>query len=454
MRTIITVGLSLVLLVLLVGCGPTDGVEGREADIRGTITDLSSPGSEGIREGVVGAVLIEGEVEEDTTFDKAFVTITEETGIYRQEGGRLREASFADLAIGQRVQARFTGPVAESYPVQATADEIVILEPAGVPAPGEGESPLPEPGASPISPQTPLPPAVSAAVEHLAGELSVSPQEVTVVSFEAVQWPDASLGCPQAGMAYAQVVTPGYLVLLEVGGRQVEVHTDETGRSVVSCPASASHAPTDAGDAFQVLLTYLIQEYPGFGLDQQGEWSQEDVTPEGLVGASTRIWRSGEWSLQISYPVVPQPAYQAVLEHARAGVVWAGRLEPDGQVTPAGEPVVLTAGIGPCDESVSLEELDEWAGVEIGLEGGTVHIRQRLSYVCCAELALAVGREGTTIKVIETNVGEVCRCMCGYQVTATLAGLSPGTYTVEVWGVQHFDVHPLELLGSASVMVP
>jgi hypothetical protein len=37
---------------------------------------------------------------------------------------------------------------------------------------------------------------------------------------------------------------------------------------------------------------------------------------------------------------------------------------------------------------------------------------------------------------------------------ADLTGLPAGTYAVEVWGVQHYDVHPLELLGSGEVTIP
>jgi hypothetical protein len=36
-------------------------------------------------------------------------------------------------------------------------------------------------------------------------------------------------------MLYAQVVTPGYLVLVDVSGEQIEYHTDERG-TVVRCP--------------------------------------------------------------------------------------------------------------------------------------------------------------------------------------------------------------------------
>ena len=51
---------------------------------------------------------------------------------------------------------------------------------------------------------------------------------------EAVEWSDASLGCPQEGFMYAQVITPGYLIILEAQGEQYEYHTDQT-TNVVLC---------------------------------------------------------------------------------------------------------------------------------------------------------------------------------------------------------------------------
>ena len=41
-----------------------------------------------------------------------------------------------------------------------------------------------------------------------------------------MEWSDASLGRPQPGMMYAQVITPGYLVVLEADGQQYTYHTD------------------------------------------------------------------------------------------------------------------------------------------------------------------------------------------------------------------------------------
>ncbi len=36
-------------------------------------------------------------------------------------------------------------------------------------------------------------------------------------------------------MMYAQVIVPGYRAILEVGGKQYEVHTDEQGQRMVTC---------------------------------------------------------------------------------------------------------------------------------------------------------------------------------------------------------------------------
>lgn len=67
---------------------------------------------------------------------------------------------------------------------------------------------------------------VNAAVQFVAQTLDIAPEMLYLESIEAVQWPDASLGCPQPDMVYAAVITPGYLVILSDGARTYAVHTD------------------------------------------------------------------------------------------------------------------------------------------------------------------------------------------------------------------------------------
>jgi len=62
------------------------------------------------------------------------------------------------------------------------------------------------------------------AINTLAAHLSVEPGEITLQSLSPVDWPDSSLGCPQPGMSYLQVITPGHKALLQHRGKTYEVH--------------------------------------------------------------------------------------------------------------------------------------------------------------------------------------------------------------------------------------
>ena len=75
----------------------------------------------------------------------------------------------------------------------------------------------------------------TAARELLAGELEVDERAFILNSSEPVQWPDASLGCPQEGVAYAAVVTPGFKLVFELEGDLHEVHSNLDGSNMVRC---------------------------------------------------------------------------------------------------------------------------------------------------------------------------------------------------------------------------
>lgn len=60
----------------------------------------------------------------------------------------------------------------------------------------------------------------------LAARLGIDISAVNVVNVVAQEWRDSSLGCPAPGMAYLTVITPGYQVVLEVGGESYTYHTD------------------------------------------------------------------------------------------------------------------------------------------------------------------------------------------------------------------------------------
>lgn len=93
-------------------------------DIRGKIVAVTTP-VPGVSEGVI---VIEGDVEPDTRYNRAAVRIKETTPVRRRLGTETVEATIADLQVGTRVEITFAGVVAELDPVQAGAGEVTIIE--------------------------------------------------------------------------------------------------------------------------------------------------------------------------------------------------------------------------------------------------------------------------------------------------------------------------------------
>lgn len=121
--------LALVIMLGVVGFLAACGSNGDDKpltenpDIRGLVTN-SSPGCSAETPGVF---LIEGEMEADTQYARASVNVGEARA-YRQEGADLVEIGACDIALGDRVEAWFTGALAESDPVQARAKQVTVLE--------------------------------------------------------------------------------------------------------------------------------------------------------------------------------------------------------------------------------------------------------------------------------------------------------------------------------------
>lgn len=116
------VGLLIGLVVVSVDCTSATKPIETEADFIGFITEIHP-----IQErGVSGRISVESHADKIVT--KYVVTIKDETIIFRQDGDNLRNATFAALETKQWVQIWFSGPVMESWPMQATAQQVVITE--------------------------------------------------------------------------------------------------------------------------------------------------------------------------------------------------------------------------------------------------------------------------------------------------------------------------------------
>ena len=87
-------------------------------------------------------------------------------------------------------------------------------------------------------PPTPASPAlqnlIEKAKENLAQRLSIGTDQISLLKAAEVVWPDSSLGCPQEGTVYTQVLTPGYLIVLGYGVDTFEYHASQ-GNSLTTC---------------------------------------------------------------------------------------------------------------------------------------------------------------------------------------------------------------------------
>ena len=109
-------------------------------------------------------------------------------------------------------------------------------------APGEGSTSTP----------ADLTPAQRAAVTSLSETLGIPPDEITVVSTEAVTWPDGCLGVVREGMMCTQAEVPGFKIILEANGKEYEFHTNDDG-SVVLLAEDAQ----DSGAAEETVIKQL-----------------------------------------------------------------------------------------------------------------------------------------------------------------------------------------------------
>jgi len=119
-RLFALLGLLIGLMVVAADCASAPKALQTESDFTGFITEIHPIG----KGGTLGQILVESHA--DKLVDKYMVTIKDETLILKQDGENRRQVTFGALETKQQVQIWFSGPILESFPAQATAQQIVI----------------------------------------------------------------------------------------------------------------------------------------------------------------------------------------------------------------------------------------------------------------------------------------------------------------------------------------
>ena len=125
-----------------------------------------------------------------------------------------------------------------------------------------------------------LTPAQLAAISALSDITGLSADTITLVSTEAVTWPDGCLGVQRLGVMCTQAEVEGFKILLEAEGKQYEFHTNQNGSAVVLAAGEAS------GLVEESLISQLAQN---LGLDKKdiSIVSNEEVEfPDSCLGVA------------------------------------------------------------------------------------------------------------------------------------------------------------------------
>lgn len=184
--------------------------------------------------------------------------------------------------------------------VSPTATTMTTAAPPTVP---------PTPTTTPTTAPADASDAVQAAIDALAQELGVPQPAIGLVEVLPVQWNDSSLGCPAPGEMYLQVITPGYLVTLEVGEETYYVHTDLGGTAIVC--AESEEAIGEETPRDPIAAEFVLQARADLA-------ARLGISPDAIVVLSSEAVEWSDTSLGcpeegFAYATVIVPGYQIVL---------------------------------------------------------------------------------------------------------------------------------------------
>lgn len=149
----------------------------------------------------------------------------------------------------------------------------VIL--ASCDAPAATEEPEISPGTpEPTSEPEEMTAAERAALETLAANLDIPVEDVRLVSSEAVDWPDGCLGVVDAGLTCAEIIIPGYQIVLEAAGREVEYRTNEDGSHIRAATVAMTWRREGGFAGFCDHLTVYLSGEVHASSCKQGQYSE------------------------------------------------------------------------------------------------------------------------------------------------------------------------------------
>jgi hypothetical protein len=201
-------------------------------------------------------------------------------------------------------------------PTQAPTAALPTQAPTATLAPTATQTASPTLGQSNGASVAPPPELVNTAQMQLALHLKASPAALSLQSANAKQWPDGALGCPQEGLAYPQVVTPGFLLIFTDAAQSVQypVHTGPSAAQMLLCvsgqPVDLSIKPAAAPAGPAARMGELARS----ALAQELAIAEADIA---VVAVEETEWRDSSLGCPkpgMNYLQVITPGYKITLE--------------------------------------------------------------------------------------------------------------------------------------------
>ncbi len=150
----------------------------------------------------------------------------------------------------------------------------------------------------------------------LAQRLEVSPDEIAVQGVEPTEFPNASLGVPEPGEDYAQVITPGYIIDLSAEGETYRYHAAE--ERVVAVPGDKKQTPGGSITVEGVEVTAAHVTIHGTSTLEEGACVSTELWADGTplswwpVEACASV-ADGKWELVV--PLEDDQALQSGVQY-------------------------------------------------------------------------------------------------------------------------------------------
>ena len=80
-------------------------------------------------------------------------------------------------------------------------------------------------------------------LKEAAAQAKVDRDQLVIARAQSVVWSDGSLGCPEPGMMYTQMLVNGYWIVVEAAGKQYDFRVG-SGGSFRLCPPGQGQPPS------------------------------------------------------------------------------------------------------------------------------------------------------------------------------------------------------------------